>query len=95
MSPRQNLLCGYPRCLCRGLVQVWLSSSTNNSTKRLSVMQDLHTAWTPEKAKVVFQLYFFFKNGATQLWSDSPQLLYSTVGSIIQEEHGQAAMHPE
>lgn len=37
----------------------------------------------------------FFKNGATQLWSDSPQLLYSTVGSIIQEEHGQAGMHPE
>jgi len=59
------------------------------AAKRLCPTQSLHMAWMPERAQVVFSS-ICFKTTPTQLWSDTPQLLLSAVGSLTQEECGQA-----
>lgn len=47
------------------------------------------------KSQIGLQQYFFPRNDSIQLWSDSPQLWYSAVGSITQEEHRSAGVYPE
>ena len=68
-----------------------LSSSIDTSTKTLCLIQSLHMAWMPERTKVVFSCF--------KEWPYSTSVrrfsLHSAVGSLTQEEYGQAGVYPE